>query len=90
MKVKIGIVGFGEFSESFLPLFIAHPDVEYVCGAEIYEPRRKHIEDTYGIKMYASFDEMLEKDSEINSVGIFTQRHQHGPMAIEADRKSVV
>lgn len=84
MKVKIGIVGFGEFSESFLPLFIAHPDVEYVCGAEIYEPRRKHIEEAYGIKMYASFEEMLSEDGEINSVGIFTQRHQHGPMAIEA------
>ncbi len=84
MKVKIGIVGFGEFSESFLPLFIAHPDVEYVCGAEIYEPRRKHIEEVYGIKMYSSYDEMLEKDTEINSIGIFTQRHQHGPMTIKA------
>ncbi len=87
MKVKIGVVGFGEFSESFLPLFIAHPDVEYVCGAEIYEPRRKYIEDTYGIKMYSSFDEMIENDSDINSVGIFTQRHQHGAMAIESLRR---
>lgn len=84
MKVRLGIVGFGEFAQSFLPIFLAHPDVEYVCGAEIYEPRRKLVGDTYGIKTYASFEEMLEFDDKINCVAIFSQRHQHGPMAIKA------
>lgn len=84
MKVKLGIVGFGEFSESFLEIFKAHPDIDYVVGCEIVEKRRKHIEETYNIKMYSSFDEMLENDGEINSIAIFSQRHQHGPMAIKA------
>lgn len=84
MKVRIGIVGFGEFSQCFLPLFKVHPDVEYVCGAELYEPRRRKIAEEYGINVYCSLDEMLEKEKDINCVGIFSQRHQHGPMAIKA------
>ena len=83
-KVRIGIVGFGEFSLSHIEIFMAHPDVEEVVGAEINPERRKFVEDKYGIKMYASYDEMLEKAVGINSVGIFSQRHQHGPMIIQA------
>ena len=84
MKLSIGIVGFGEFSESFLDLWIEHPYVEKVVGAEIIPERREHIAKTYGIKMYESYDEMLEKEPELTSVGIFSQRHQHGPMVIQA------
>lgn len=83
-KVRLGVVGFGEFSISHLDIFIHHPDVEYVAGAEILPERRELIENQYGIKMYASFDEMLEKDPSLNSVAIFSQRHQHGPMIIQA------
>lgn len=84
LKVKIGIVGFGEFSVSHLEIFMKHPDVEYVVGAEINPERRCKIETDFGIKMYESLDEMLEKDSNINSVAIFSQRHQHGPMIKQA------
>ena len=84
MKIKIGIVGFGEFSESYLDIWLNHPMVEKVVGAEIIEERRNHIADTYGIKMYASYDEMLKEEADLNSIAIFSQRHQHGPMVIEA------
>lgn len=84
MKINLGVVGFGEFSRSFLELFIHHPDVACVKGAEIMESRRKEISDEFGIEMYSSFEEMLEKDKDMNAVAIFTQRHQHGPMAIAA------
>ncbi len=84
MDVRLGIVGFGEFSESYLDLWLAHPRVGKVVGAEIIPERRKHIESTYGIPVYESYDEMLEKEPEINSVGVFSQRHQHGPMVIRA------
>ena len=53
-KVRLGVVGFGEFSISHLEIFINHPDVEYVAGAEILPERREMIEKQYGIKMYAS------------------------------------
>ena len=35
MKVKIGIVGFGEFSLSHLEIFLRHPDIDLVVGAEL-------------------------------------------------------
>ena len=83
MKVNIGIVGFGEFSESFLDIWLEHPGVGNVLGAELIDERREHIAKNYGIKMYSSYDEMLEKEPSINCVGIFSQRHQHGPMIIQ-------
>lgn len=85
MGIKIGIVGFGEFSESFLDIFLTHPLVDEVVGAEIMSERREYIQNRYGLKkMYASYDEMLENEDSLDSVGIFTQRHQHGPMIIKA------
>ncbi len=86
MKVKIGIVGFGEFSLSHIKIFLAHPDIEYVVGAEVNEDRRRAVEAEFGIKMYESYDEMLKMEPDINSVGIFSQRHQHGPMIIQGLR----
>lgn len=83
-KVKIGIVGFGEFSLSHVEIFKNHPDVECVVGAEINPERRKFVEDKFKIKMYESFDEMLDKEQSLNSVAVFSQRHQHGPMIIKA------
>ena len=84
MKVKIGVVGFGEFSLSHLDIFLRHPDVDLVVGAELNPEIRSKVSENYGIKMYESFDKMLEDDKEINSVGIFTPRHLHGPMIIKA------
>lgn len=84
MKLNIGIVGFGEFSRTFLELFLHHPNVEAVKGAEIMEERRNEIAEQFGIKMYSSYEEMLKNDKELNAVAIFAQRHQHGPMAIAA------
>ena len=85
MKVNLGVVGFGSFSKSFLELFLKHPDIERVVGAEFLEDRRNEVMETYHLDaMYESFDEMIEKDKEINSVAIFAQRHQHGPLIIKA------
>lgn len=87
MKISIGIVGFGEYSESYMDLWVNHPLVEKVVGAEFIQERREHIANTYGIKMYESYEEMLKKEPDINCVGIFSQRHQHGPMVISALKK---
>ncbi len=89
MKINLGIVGFGEFSCNFLELFMHHPNVERVVGAELMEERRNEIASQFGITMYSSLEEMLEKDEGLNAVAIFTQRHQHGPMAIAALKKGL-
>ncbi len=86
-KVRIGIVGFGEFSKSHLEIFINHPDIELVVGAELNDERRSLIADEYGITMYSSYDEMLKKEPSLNSVAVFAQRHQHGPLIIDALKK---
>lgn len=83
MKVKIGVVGYS-FAQDFVRLFHLHPDVEKVCIAELSAERREQAAKDYpGMEIYNSYDEMLEK-ADINSVGIFTQRHLHGPMVIQA------
>lgn len=83
-KISIGIVGFGEFSESYLDIWLNHPLVEKVVGAEMVCQRREHISQTYGIKMYETYDELLEKEPDLQCVGIFTPRHLHGAMVIQA------
>ncbi|MBR4296277.1 MAG: Gfo/Idh/MocA family oxidoreductase [Clostridia bacterium] len=85
MGIKIGIVGFGEFSAKFMHLFLSHPDIDEVVGAEIMPERREEIKQRFGLKrIYESFEQMLELADDVNSVAIFTQRHQHGPMVIKA------
>ncbi len=82
-KMTIGIVGFGEFSQSYVDIWLEHPGIEKVYGCEMIEERRKHIEDVYGIEMFETYDEMLEKVPNLDAVAIFSQRHQHGPMVIQ-------
>ncbi len=85
MGIKVGIVGFGDFGRKFLPLFLSHPDIDEVVGAELMEERREDIKNNFGIKrMYETYDQMLEEADDVNCVAIFTQRHQHGPMVIKA------
>ena len=83
-KISIGIIGFGEFSESYLDLWLNHPLIERVVGAEMIAERREHISKTYGIKLYESYDELLAMESDIQCIGIFTPRHLHGAMVIRA------
>lgn len=85
MKVKLGVVGFGGFSKQFVELFKTHPDIEKVVYADFIEERRKEAKDKFGVeKVYVSLDEMLSKESDLNCIAIFAQRHQHGPLIIQA------
>ncbi len=44
--------------------------------------RRKAFEVDFGIRSFDSFDEMLASD--VSAVAVFTQRHLHGPLVIQA------
>lgn len=81
-KIKIGILGCGEFSEHFVELFKNHPFVERVVAADTDCEKAKKFGEKFQIDYYYSLDEMLKGD--INSVAIFTPRHTHGPIAIKA------
>ena len=81
--MKIGVVGAGQFSPSFIPLFQAHPYVSEVYLAELIPERLDRIAKRLGItKTFASFDELIKSD--VDAVAIFTQRHLHGPQALAA------
>ena len=81
-KLRIGILGCGEFSVNFTRLFMAHPYVEKVICADTEIEKAEEFNKLFGIEYYNSLDEMLETD--INAVAIFTPRHTHGPLVIQA------
>ncbi|HEY0828605.1 MAG TPA: Gfo/Idh/MocA family oxidoreductase [Bacilli bacterium] len=83
MALKIGVVGLGQFSGSFIPLFQAHPLVDEVAVAEIVPERREEAVQKFGVsRTFASLEEMCE--SNVDAVAIFTQRHLHAKHTLTA------
>ena len=83
-KIKIAFVGCGQFCRSFVPLFKAHPAVDFIAVCDKYPERAKDYKERYGAdKIFDTFDDCIASD-EINTVAIFTQRNIHGEMAIAA------
>lgn len=83
-KIRIGFIGCGQFCRYFVPLFKAHPAVEFVAVCDKYPERAKQFKEEFGAdKIFDSFEDAIASD-EINAVAIFTQRDLHGPMAIAA------
>jgi len=81
-KIRIGILGCGDFSKHFVPLFQKHPYVEKVYCADSDSSKAQAFGEKFGIEFYTSLDELLNTD--INAVAIFTPRHTHGPLVIKA------
>jgi predicted dehydrogenase len=82
-KLKVAIIGAGQFSSSFIHLFQAHPMVQEVGLVELNEERRVATASKFEIQN--SFDS-LEKlwNSDFNAVAIFTPRWTHAQIALEA------
>ena len=83
-KIRIGFVGCGQFAKNFVPLFKAHPACEYVAVCDKFPERAQDYMERFDVdRIFGTYEEMLSSD-EINSVAIFSQRNQHGEMAIAA------
>lgn len=83
-RIRIGFVGCGQFCRFFVPLFQAHPAVEFVGVTDKFPERCKEYDELFHVdKIYDSFEQMLES-KELNCIAIFSQRNQHGQMAIAA------
>jgi predicted dehydrogenase len=82
-KLKVAVIGAGQFSSSFIHLFQAHPMVQEVGLVEPNHERRAPIAAKFNIEK--SFDS-LEKlwHSDFNAVAIFTPRWTHAQIALEA------
>lgn len=75
-QIKLGILGYGQFSGSFVPLFQAHPGVREVVVAELDLERRDAAQKEHQLKeVYANETELFASD--VDAVAIFTPRHDH-------------
>lgn len=83
MGVKIGVVGCGSFSRSFINLFKAHPDVEKIVLCDLDPKKLKERALETGIENFSdSLEHLL--DTDVDAVAIFTQNWLHGPQAKQA------
>ncbi|WP_164821556.1 Gfo/Idh/MocA family protein [Paenibacillus koleovorans] len=83
MGFRLGVVGAGQFSRCFIPLFQAHPYVTEVVLAETVTERRDKFAKAFRLsEVYDSFEALLKSD--VDAVALFTQRHLHGPQTIQA------
>jgi predicted dehydrogenase len=82
-KLKVAVIGGGQFSASFIHLFQAHPMVEEVGLVEPNDDRRASTASKFGIKQSFNSLEQLW-GSDFNAVAIFTPRWTHAQIALEA------
>lgn len=84
-KIKLCIIGMGEFSDFFIPLFMTHPDIGEVSIADLIPERVEAAAKKFGIKRtFSSLDDVIKNGKDVDSIALFTQRHLHGPMVISA------
>ena len=82
-SIKVCIIGAGQFSQCFAPLYQAHPLVEEVSLCEILPDRLSASAARLGItRTFSSYADVLRSD--VDAVAIFTQRWSHAPMALQA------
>ncbi|WNR46022.1 Gfo/Idh/MocA family protein [Paenibacillus roseipurpureus] len=85
MGIKIGVLGTGMFSKSFIPLFKVHPAVDKVVLADIDTERLGEVAHKFGIsETYSSLDDLCGSD--VDAIAIFTQRHLHASHTLQALR----
>ena len=84
-KLRIAIIGCGQFARHFVPLFKAHPYVEGVYVCDLEQAKVEEYVEKFNVSPVGSFEEVLARE-DINAVAIFTERHKHGPMVVAALR----
>lgn len=83
-KLRIGFVGCVQFCKGFVPLFKAHPAVEYIAVCDKFRERAEDYAKRFDAdRIFDTFEEMVGSD-DLNAIAIFSQRDTHGWMAIEA------
>jgi len=82
---SLGIVGAGQFSGQFAKLWQLHPGVGDISVTDLLPERAERLAAEYELAGTApSFEAMLASD--VDAVGIFTQRWTHGPLVVQALR----
>lgn len=82
-QLRVGVIGGGQFSSSFIPLFQAHPFVDEVALVELDPERRARVASEFSIATtFASLSDFWQSD--FDAVAIFTPRWTHAQIALEA------
>jgi len=83
LNIKVGVVGVGEFAQSFIPLFKAHPLVDEVVLCDTDAAKLKQNSAEHAISETSpSLDHLLTTD--VDAVVLITQNWMHGPQALQA------
>ena len=82
-KIRVAIVGCGDFAQHFVPLFKEHPYVEKVFCCDLIDEKAKEYSERFGIEIIPTFEDCLMRN-DVNCVAIFTERHTHAPFAVAA------
>ena len=84
MPFTIGLIGAGQFADTFAPLLRHHPLVSDVWVTDVLPERAERLASVHGLSgTMRSFDEMIAAP-QIDAVAIFTQRWTHGELALRA------
>ena len=83
MGLRLGLIGAGSFLPHFAPLFAAHPGVAQVLVADLAQERAEAISARFGLAgAVRDLDALLA--AAVDAVAIFTPRHTHAALALQA------
>jgi len=82
--INVCIIGAGQFSQCFVPLYQSHPLVGEVSLCEVLLERLSAESLRLGVRRTFTHYEDVLKSRDIDAVAIFTQRWSHAPMALQA------
>lgn len=83
-KLKIGVIGCGSIAQHrHLPEYAMNRNVELVAVCDINEARAAEIAETYGVKAYSDYNELI-KNAEVDAVSVCTPNYLHAPVSIAA------
>ncbi len=83
-KIKFAIIGCGVIAPTHAEAIAASPNAELVACADIVEDKARKFAEERGIRWWRDYEEMLEKDDEIEAVTICTPSGMHHQVAIAA------
>ncbi len=82
-KIRVCVVGCGEFARCFVPLFKAHPTVEKVFVCDLEKQKALTYREKFDVEIIDSFEEAIVRE-DVNAIAVFTQRHTHGDLVVRA------
>ena len=82
--LKVGVVGCGGIGLKHSKAYQSHPNVELVCVCDIVKEKADARAEMLDVEAYYSVKEMLEKEKDLDAVGVITADHLHFEPTMEA------